>query len=159
MWKTGHSHMYNKILECDAPVGGEYSGHIFFHDRWHGFDDGTYAAARLIEIMAIREQSLDEMVAGFESRHATPEIKIEVSEEEKFSLMDKLLSDHSFNDGKITTIDGLRVDLPEAWGLVRASNTSSALTLRFEADSHEALKNIQTTFRQQLESIDNKLTF
>lgn len=159
MWKTGHSHMYNKILECEAPVGGEYSGHIFFHDRWHGFDDGTYAAARLIEIMAIREQSLDEMVAGFESRHATPEIKIEVSEEEKFSLMDKLLSGHSFNDGKITTIDGLRVDLPEAWGLVRASNTSSALTLRFEADSQEALENIQTTFRQQLESIDNKLTF
>lgn len=159
MWKTGHSHMYNKILECEAPVGGEYSGHIFFHDRWHGFDDGTYAAARLIEIMAIREQGLDEMVAGFETRYSTSEIKIEVADEEKFSVMDKLVSNHGFEAGNISTIDGLRVDLPEGWGLIRASNTSPALTLRFEANSSEALENIQATFRQQLESIDNKLTF
>lgn len=159
MWKTGHSHMYNKILECEAPVGGEFSGHIFFHDRWHGFDDGTYAAARLIEIMAIREQGLDEMVSGFETRHATSEIKIAISDEEKFSVMDKLISSHNFEAGKISTIDGLRVDLPQAWGLIRASNTSPALTLRFEADSKEALENIQTAFRQQLESIDNKLAF
>jgi len=159
MWKTGHSHMYNKILECEAPVGGEYSGHIFFHDRWHGFDDGTYAAARLIEIMAIREQGLDEMVAGFETRYSTSEIKIEVPDEEKFSVMDKFVSNHVFEAGNISTIDGLRVDLPEAWGLIRASNTSPALTLRFEADSTESLEKIQAAFRQQLESIDNKLTF
>lgn len=159
MWKTGHSHMYNKILECEAPVGGEYSGHIFFHDRWHGFDDGTYAAARLIEIMAIREQGLDEMVAGFETRYSTSEIKIEVPDEEKFSVMDKFVSNHGFEAGNISTIDGLRIDLPEAWGLIRASNTSPALTLRFEADSTESLEKIQAAFRQQLESIDNKLTF
>jgi len=159
MWKTGHSHMHNKILECEAPLGGEFSGHIFFHDRWHGFDDGIYAAARLIEIMVIREQGLDEMVASFEPRYSTSEIKIDLADEEKFAVMDKLASGHSFEEGKISTIDGLRVDLPEGWGLVRASNTSAALTLRFEAESPEALENIQSTFRQQLQSIDNNLTF
>jgi phosphomannomutase / phosphoglucomutase len=159
MWKTGHSHMYNKILACEAPVGGEYSGHIFFHDRWHGFDDGIYAAARLVEIMAIREQGLDEMMASFESRHSTPEIKIHVAEEDKFGIMDKLITEHTFKDGKISTIDGLRVELPDSWGLVRASNTSPALTLRFEANSTESLNNIQSLFKQQLENIDNNLTF
>lgn len=159
MWKTGHSHMYNKILECEAPLGGEFSGHIFFHDRWYGFDDGIYAAARLIEIMAIREQGLDEMVANFEPRYSTPEIKIDIADEEKFAVMDKLVSGHNFVDGKISTIDGLRVDLPHGWGLVRASNTSAALTLRFEAESEEALENIKSSFQQQLQSIDSNLTF
>lgn len=158
MWKTGHSHMYNKILECEAPLGGEFSGHIFFHDRWYGFDDGIYAAARLIEIMAIREQGLDEMVASFEPRYSTPEIKVEIADEEKFAVMDKLVSEHNFVDGKISTIDGLRVDLPQGWGLVRASNTSAALTLRFEAESEEALENIKSSFQQQLQAIDSNLT-
>ena len=159
MWKTGHSHMYNKILECDAPVGGEFSGHIFFHDRWHGFDDGIYAAARLVEIIAIREQGLDEIVEMFETRHATPEIKIAVADEDKFAIMEKLVAGNSIEDGKISTIDGLRVDLPNAWGLVRASNTSPALTLRFEAESQEELENIQNIFKQQLQQADNNLTF
>lgn len=159
MWKTGHSHMYNKILECDAPLGGEYSGHIFFRDRWHGFDDGLYAAARLIEIMSIREQGLDEIVSSFETTHATTEIKIDVADEEKFAIVDSLVSNHAFQDGKVSTIDGLRVDFPKAWGLIRASNTSPALTLRFEAESEEALEKIQSLFRQQLRSIDTNLTF
>lgn len=159
MWKTGHSHMYNKILECNAPLGGEFSGHIFFHDRWHGFDDGIYAAARLVEIITIREQGLDEIVASFESRRATPEIKVDIAEEEKFSVMERLISNHTFQDGKVTTIDGLRVDFPKAWGLIRASNTSPALTLRFEAESEDALEKIQSLFRQQLLSIDANLTF
>jgi phosphomannomutase / phosphoglucomutase len=159
MWKTGHSHMYNKILECDAPLGGEYSGHIFFRDRWHGFDDGLYAAARLIEIMSIREQGLDEIVSSFETLHATTEIKIDVADEEKFVIVDSLVSNHTFQGGMVSTIDGLRVDFPKAWGLIRASNTSPALTLRFEAESEEALEKIQSLFRQQLRSIDTNLTF
>ena len=159
MWKTGHSHMHNKILECGAPLGGEYSGHIYFHDRWHGFDDGLYAAARLVEIMSIREQGLDEIVSGFETLHATTEIKIEVGDEEKFVIVDSLISNHAFQEGKVSTIDGLRVDFPKAWGLIRASNTSPALTLRFEAESEEALEKIQSLFRQQLRSIDTNLTF
>jgi phosphomannomutase/phosphoglucomutase len=109
--------------------------------------------------MAIREQGLDEMVASFEPRYSTPEIKIGIADEEKFAVMDKLVAEHSFVEGKISTIDGLRVDLPQGWGLVRASNTSAALTLRFEAESEEALENIQSIFRQQLKSIDNNLTF
>lgn len=159
MWKTGHSHMYNKILECEAPVGGEYSGHIFFHDRWHGFDDGIYAAARLVEIMAIREQGIDEMMELFEQRYATTEIKIAIADEDKFAVMTKLIAEHTMKDGKISTIDGLRLDLPNAWGLVRASNTSPALTLRFEANTQEALDEIQQVFRQQLQQIDSNLTF
>jgi len=159
MWKTGHSHMYNKILECDAPLGGEYSGHIFFRDRWHGFDDGIYAAARLVEIMTIREQGLDEIVSSFETTYATTEIKIDVADEEKFAIVNSLVSDQAFQGGKVSTIDGLRVDFPKAWGLIRASNTSPALTLRFEAESEEALEKIQSLFRQQLRSIDANLTF
>lgn len=159
MWKTGHSHMYNKILECEAPVGGEYSGHIFFHDRWHGFDDGIYAAARLVEIMAIREQGVDEMMELFEQRYATTEIKIAIADEEKFAVMTKLIAEHTMKEGKISTIDGLRLDLPNAWGLVRASNTSPALTLRFEANTQAALEEIQQVFRQQLQQIDSNLTF
>ncbi|TNE76553.1 MAG: phosphomannomutase/phosphoglucomutase [Gammaproteobacteria bacterium] len=159
MWKTGHSHMYNKIIESKAPLGGEYSGHIFFHDRWHGFDDGLYAAARLIEIMSIREQSLDDILAGFETRFATPEIRIPVSEETKFGIVEQLLDKEVFRDGNVTAIDGLRVDFPKAWGLVRASNTSPALTLRFEAESSDALEKIQSLFRQQLRSIDDSLNF
>ncbi|WP_438951873.1 phosphomannomutase/phosphoglucomutase [Porticoccus sp.] len=159
MWKTGHSHMYNKIIESKAPLGGEFSGHIFFQDRWFGFDDGIYAAARLIEIMSIREQGLDEIVAGFEERFATPEIRIEVGEQEKFTLIEKLLEKQAFQAGKISTIDGIRVDFPKAWGLVRASNTGPALTLRFEAESQEALEKIKSLFRQQLRSIDDRLSF
>lgn len=159
MWKTGHSHMYNKIIETKAPLGGEFSGHIFFHDRWHGFDDGLYAAARLIEIMSIREQGLDDIMASFETRYATPEILVPTDEESKFDIVQKLLAKEVFQDGKVSTIDGLRVEFPKAWGLVRASNTSPALTLRFEADSSDALEKIQSLFREQLRSIDSNLTF
>lgn len=159
MWKTGHSHMYNKIIESKAPLGGEFSGHIFFHDRWHGFDDGLYAAARLIEIISIREQGLDDIMASFETRVATPEIRIDVSEEAKFDIVERLRDSEAFKEGNVCTIDGVRVDFPKAWGLVRASNTSPALTLRFEADSNETLEKIQSLFRQQLRSIDSNLTF
>lgn len=159
MWKTGHSHMYNKIIESKAPLGGEFSGHIFFQDRWFGFDDGIYAAARLIEIMSIREQGLDEIVAGFEERCSTPEIRIEVEEHEKFAFIKKLLEKQAFQAGKISTIDGIRVDFPKAWGLVRASNTGPALTLRFEAENQESLEKIKSLFRQQLRSIDDRLSF
>jgi len=159
MWKTGHSHMYNKIIESKAPLGGEFSGHIFFQDRWFGFDDGIYAAARLIEIMTIREQDLDEIMAGFEERCSTPEIRIEVDEQEKFTLIEKLREKEAFQAGKISTIDGIRVDFPKAWGLVRASNTGPALTLRFEAETEESLEKIKSLFRQQLRSIDDRLSF
>lgn len=158
MWKSGHSHMKAKMLESDAMLGGEFSGHIFIKDRWYGFDDGMYAAARLIEIMSLRDQDLDAIFAGFPALPATPEIRIDVDEEKKFSLIRALVSQADFGDGKITTVDGLRVDFEKAWGLVRASNTSAAITLRFEGETQQDIERLQQLFKQQLQKVDPGLT-
>jgi len=158
MWKTGHAHMRNKIAEAGAPVGGEFSGHLFFNDRWHGFDDGLYAAARLLEIIGLREQSLDDIVATFPATVATQEIKVAVSDEEKFAFVEALRLAGNFGDGAIIAIDGIRVEYPDGWGLIRASNTAPALTLRFEADSQEALQRIQGIFKAQLHKLDQHLS-
>ncbi len=149
MWKTGHSNIRRKISESGAPLGGEFSGHLFFNDRWFGFDDGLYAAARLIEIIDQREQSLDEIVAGFETCVATPELRIAVAENQKFAIVDKL-AESVFPEAKRITIDGLRLEYPEGWALIRASNTSAHLTLRFEADDQQALSRLQHQLKQKL---------
>lgn len=151
--KTGHSNLRRKIRETDAILGGEYSGHIFFNDRWFGFDDGLYAAARLLEILDAREQSLDDIVASFESSVATPEIKLVVNEKDKFLLMEKIAAEAVFDNGLISDLDGLRVTFDKGWGLIRASNTSACLTLRFEADDQEALARIQDCFKTQINRI------
>ena len=160
MWKTGHSNIRRKISESGAPLGGEFSGHIFFNDRWFGFDDGLYAAARLIEIIDQREQSLDDIVAGFETCVATPELRIAVAESQKLSIVDKL-AESIFPQAKRITIDGLRLEYPEGWALVRASNTSAHLTLRFEADDQQALSRLQHQLKQKLIPLlpDSKLPF
>ncbi len=158
MWKTGHSHMKTKLKQLNAPLGGEFSGHIFFNERWFGFDDGLYAAARVMEIMTLREQSLDDMAAAIPTSVTTPELKITVDENHKFELIQSLTDSGNFDDAKLTKIDGIRADYPHGWGLVRASNTSPALTLRFEADSPDALKNIQEIFRRELQAVDNQLS-
>ncbi len=159
MWKTGHSNIRNKTLENNAPLGGEFSGHVFFRDRWHGFDDGIYATARLIEIMTTREQSLEEIVSGFETSYSTPEIKIDVPEQQKFALVEKFAEAVDFGEASVSRIDGIRVDFPDSWGLLRASNTSPALTLRFEASSAQELENVQATFRKRLQDVESTLTF
>lgn len=159
MWKTGHANIRNKTLENEAPLGGEFSGHIFFRDRWQGFDDGIYAAARLIEVMSTREQGLDEIVAGFEASLSTPEIKIDVPEQEKFALVEKFANSGDFGDASVSKLDGIRVDLPDSWGLLRASTTTPALSLRFEATSKQELEDIQEIFRKRLQKIDSRLTF
>ncbi len=160
MWKTGHSNIRHKISESGAPLGGEFSGHIFFNDRWFGFDDGLYAAARLIEIIRQREQSLDEIVAGFETSIATPELRIAVAENQKFSIVDEFTG-NIFPRAKRITTDGLRLEYPEGWALVRASNTSAHLTLRFEADDQQALSQLQDLLKQKLAPLlpDTKLPF
>lgn len=158
MWKTGHSPMKAKMEETQALLGGEYSGHIFIKDRWYGFDDGLYAAARLLEIMTLRDQSLEELFEAFPKLIATPELKITLAEQAKFALIDKLIEQGNFDQGKITSIDGLRVDYPQGWGLVRASNTSPALTLRFEAESDECLDQIKHCFKRELLKADNSLS-
>lgn len=159
MWKTGHSPMKAKMEETQALIGGEYSGHIFIKDRWYGFDDGIYAMARLLEIITLRDQKIDDIFAAFPQLYSTPEIKIAIPELDKFGLIKKLNEIGDFANGTITTIDGLRVDYTKGWGLVRASNTSPALTLRFEAESPESLEKIQQIFKRELLKVDNRLTF
>lgn len=157
MWKSGHSHMKSKMMESGAVLGGEFSGHIFIKDRWYGFDDGMYAAARLIEIMSLRDQDLDSIFENFPALPASPELKISVAEDKKFGIIRSLMEKGDFQKGKLTTIDGLRVDFEYGWGLIRASNTSPALTARFEGESEEKLNLIKQLFKEQLLKIDSDL--
>lgn len=157
MCRTGHAHIRAKVAELKAPLGGEFSGHIFFGDRWFGFDDGLYAAARLLEILSLREQNLDSILAAFETSVATAEIRLPVSEADKFALIERVQAAAVFDDAKISVIDGLRVEFAAGWGLIRASNTESAVSLRFEADDARQLKAIQQRFRTLLEAVAPEL--
>lgn len=160
MWKTGHSNIRRKISETGAPLGGEFSGHIFFNDRWFGFDDGLYAAARLIEIINQREQSLDAIISGFEASISTPELRVPVPDDQKFLIANKF-AENIFPDAKRITIDGLRLEYPDGWALLRASNTSPHLTLRFEANDQQTLGRLKLQFKQKLITLlpDTKLPF
>jgi phosphomannomutase/phosphoglucomutase len=153
LWKTGHSMMKAKLRETGAKLAGEMSGHIYFNDRWFGFDDALYAAARLIEILSKDTRSSAEIFADFPDSINTPELNIALEEGENFTFIDSLLAAAEFTDGKITNIDGLRVDFPNGWGLVRASNTTPSLVVRFEADSEAAMRSIQEQFRPLMKKI------
>jgi len=159
MWRTGHSLIKAKMRETGAELAGEMSGHFFFKERWYGFDDGIYAAARLLEILAgdLQGRSPEEIFATLPKSVSTPELKIELSEGEHYRFMDKLRQQANFDDATLITIDGLRADWSDGWGLVRASNTTPVLVLRFEADNPVALKRIQQIFRKQLLAVDFKL--
>ncbi len=159
MWKTGHSHMKAKLKETGALLAGEFSGHICFGERWYGFDDALYSAARLLEIVGAESKSVSKLFEEFPVTFSTPEIKVNTTEAAKFSVMERLSKEGKFGEGTVTTIDGIRVDYPDGWGLVRPSNTSPVLTLRFEADGQSALDRIQKVFREQLKKIDPKLVF
>ncbi len=157
IWKTGHSHIKAKMQETGALLAGEFSGHIFFKERWFGFDDGLYAATRLLEIMSLRDQSLDDMLAAMPETLATPEIKIAVAEDKKFKIIEKLIETGDFSNGEKIMIDGLRVDYAKGWGLIRASNTSPALTLRFEAQNEKGIEQLKTLFKRELKKVDESL--
>jgi phosphomannomutase/phosphoglucomutase len=159
MWKTGHSHMKAKLKETGALLAGEFSGHICFAERWYGFDDALYSAARLLEIIGSENKSVDEIFSQFPVTYATPELKIHTTDRKKFEIMETLAENADFGDGTITDIDGVRVDYADGWGLVRASNTSPVLSLRFEADGQSALDRIQAVFAEQLAAIDPELKF
>ncbi len=159
MWRTGHSHLKAKMKETGALIGGEFSGHICFGERWYGFDDALYSAARLLEILAVEGASAGELFDEFPNPVSTPELKIATTEAGKFKVIDALASGQGFDGGDLTTIDGVRVDYPEGWGLIRASNTAPTLTLRFEADDAEALATIQERFRKALARVDPSLEF
>ena len=162
MCRTGHSHIKAKLRATGALLGGEFSGHICFGERWYGFDDALYSAARLLELLgaeALEIGGADALFAQFPETSATPELKIETTETRKFEIIDTLDRNADFGDGKRTSIDGLRVDYADGWGLIRASNTSPMLTLRFEADGESALARIQHTFQAQLDAVDPTLKF
>ncbi len=161
LWKTGHSLIKNKLRETGALLGGEMSGHIVFNDRWYGFDDGIYAAARLLEILSMDPRVSAEVFAQLPEAVSTPELRLDLEEGESQRLMAALLEQAAFGDARVTTIDGLRVDFPDGWGLVRASNTQPCLVLRFEGDDAIALERIETTFRALIERVrpDLKLPF
>lgn len=159
MGPTGHSYLKAKMQETQALLGGEFSGHICFGERWYGFDDGLYTAARLLEILASEAASAGELFDEFPNPVSTPELKIKSTDRAKFEVIDALVAGEGFEGGTLTTIDGIRVDYPEGWGLIRASNTSPMLTLRFEADDAKALAGIQRRFRKALKQVDDTLDF
>jgi phosphomannomutase/phosphoglucomutase len=158
MWKTGHSLIKKKMKETGALLAGEMSGHIFFKERWYGFDDGIYSAVRLLEILSQDKRSVEQVFAAFPDDVSTPEINITVTEESKFTIIEALHRDAHWGEANITTLDGVRVDYPKGWGLVRASNTTPVLVLRFEAETEEELKRIQEVFRAQLYTVAPDLT-
>ena len=152
MSRTGHSFIKNMIKETGAELGGEMSGHIFFNERWYGFDDALYTGARLLEIISKNDDSCAEIFAKLPDRVNTPEINIHFNKHgEQHDAISKLSKDIDFPGSKINTIDGIRVDYENCWGLVRASNTTPCLVLRFEANDKEILKNIKAKFRAWLE--------
>ena len=157
LWKTGHAFMKEKMAETGALLGGEFSGHIFFGERWFGFDDGIYAAGRLAEILSTQGESLDAIVDTFPATVSTPEILIPVSDQDKHRLINRIIRNTDFSDGKINTMDGIRVDFAEGWGLLRASNTGPALTARFEAFNEQDLEMIMSEFREQIHLVEPAL--
>jgi phosphomannomutase/phosphoglucomutase len=144
MWKTGHSLIKTKMKEEGALLAGEMSGHFFFADRYYGYDDGIYAALRLLEILAREGRSVGELLHDLPRAHATPEIRVDCPDELKFEVVDRLRKELSAR-GKLTTIDGARVTYADgAWALVRASNTGPVIVLRFEAPSEARLLEIRS---------------
>jgi len=157
MWKTGHSLIKAKMRETEAELAGEMSGHFFFAERWYGFDDGIYAAARLLEILDASGQSPDAVFDALPDGISTPEIKVAAPGDDPHAFVERFLKVARFEGARLSTIDGLRVDWPDGWGLVRASNTTSVLVMRFDADSTNAMARIQQAFREQLLAVQPDL--
>jgi len=159
MWKTGHSLIKAKMRQTGAELAGEMSGHFFFKERWYGFDDGIYSAARLLEIVAsdIEGRPPQEVFDELPKCVSTPELKIEMEEGEHYRFVETFQQKSKFEGARITTIDGVRADWPDGWGLVRASNTTPVLVLRFEADNEDALLRIQQVFRGHLLALNPDL--
>ncbi|MDH5547951.1 MAG: phosphomannomutase/phosphoglucomutase [Gammaproteobacteria bacterium] len=161
MWMTGHSFVKAKLKETGAPLAGEMSGHIFFKERWYGFDDALYTGARLLEILSKATQSTGEIFDNLPNSINTPELRLDMNEGEHFDFMKKVQAVASFDNAKVTTIDGLRVDFEDGWGLARPSNTTPCIVIRFEGDNETAIERIKNAFRELFLSVDNtvKLPF
>ncbi len=153
MWKSGHSLVKAKMRETGALLAAEMSGHIYFKDRWYGFDDGLYSCGRLLEVLSAEGLESADVFSQFPENVATPEFYAPTDEGENFKLMDALSSQGQFPGAKLVTIDGIRAEFEDGWGLARPSNTSPALVFRFEADGEAALARIQGLFREQFSAI------
>ena len=152
MSPTGHFHIKNKLRETNALLAGEMSGHIFFNDDWYGFDDGHYAGVRIIDLINRSDSSIDQMISKLPELFSTPELNIHVSDDIKFDIVQKF-AEECLLDGNQITIDGLRIEFSNGWGLLRASNTTPKLVLRFEGDSEDDLKTIQENFLNEFKRI------
>ena len=158
MWKTGHSFIKARLKETGALLAGEMSGHIFFKERWYGFDDALYAGARMLEILAQQTQTAGEIFDALPDSINTPELGITFANEgENFAFVKAFQDNAQFGNAQLTTIDGLRADFDNGWGLCRASNTTPSIVIRFEADDETSLKTIQDSFRKQMLAIDSNL--
>lgn len=159
MWKTGHSFIKARIKETGALLGGEMSGHVFFKERWYGFDDALYAAGRLLEILSADNRSASEIFGEIPDSINTPELGVTLDVDgAQHTFVEKFIANAKFDGAKLTTIDGVRADYPDGWGLVRASNTTPSLVIRFEADSDEAMERIQGEFRKAMQNTDSSVT-
>lgn len=157
IWKTGHSFMKAKLKETKAALAGEMSGHFFFNERWFGFDDGIYAAARLLEILDQENKPAQEVFDELPNSVSTPELKCHTKEGENYAFMKKFQKAAHFPDANITSIDGIRADFADGWGLIRCSNTTPCLVMRFDADNEEVLEAIKEEFREQIMAVDDSL--
>ncbi|MCK6396389.1 phosphomannomutase/phosphoglucomutase [Zoogloea sp.] len=153
MWNTGHALVKAKLKETGAPLAGEMSGHVFFKERWYGFDDGLYTGARLLEIVS-RQPDANPVLKNLPNAICTPELNIKMNEGEPFALVDKLKAEARFEGAEsLLTIDGVRVEYADGFGLARPSNTTPVVVLRFEADSEAAIARIQADFRRAIEAV------
>lgn len=158
MYKSGHSLIKSYMRQTGALLGGEMTGHFAYADEWYGFDDGLYAAARLLRIVSRDERPVTAQFADYPVGINTPELRIEMTEGEPAVFMKRLIQQADFGPGRVITLDGLRVEFAHSWGLVRASNTTPSLVLRFEADDKQALAEVQGLFRRQLRALDPHLS-
>ena len=157
MCATGHSLVKAQMKQTGAAIGGELSGHIFFKERWYGFDDALYSAARLLEILSQDERPPEQVFADFPEKISTPELHVKVREDNKFQIIEKLHTQGKFPGGTLVNVDGVRVDFPTSWGLLRASNTTPVLVARFEGDTEADLDDVKLQFRQQLLAVEPTL--
>jgi phosphomannomutase/phosphomannomutase/phosphoglucomutase len=157
MCPTGHSIVKNEMKKTGALLAGEMSGHLFFKERWFGFDDALYSGARLLEIISQSQHDAAYLFNALPQSESTPELKVPIAESQKFEFIERIKKEIDFSPGNCNFMDGVRCEYPSGWGLIRASNTTPCLVMRFEADTKEALKEIQSLFKRKLLSLDSEL--
>ena len=160
MWRTGHSNIKRKVKDESAPLAGELSGHIFFADKHHGFDDALYAGLRLAEVASYHDGTFSSMLRDIPKMYSTPEMRIDFPEEEKFKFIEqftKFMESSMSSSHRVVTVDGIRIETDDGWALVRASNTQPALTIRFEANSEKNLKELMQYVQKEISKVTDKI--